>query len=37
MANLKDITAAQRETPEMELKLGRWDSTKLTEAKIIMK
>lgn len=34
---LKDITAAARDTPEMELKLGRWDSTKWTEAKIIMK
>lgn len=25
---VKDMTAAASETPEMELKLGRWESTK---------
>ena len=34
---LKDMTAAAKDTPVMELKSGRWDSTKWTEAKIIMK
>ena len=32
-----DMTAAAKDTPAMELKLGRCESTKWTEAKIIMK
>lgn len=34
---LRDITAAAKETPEIELKFGNCDSTKCTEAKIMMK
>jgi hypothetical protein len=31
------MTAAARETPEMEWKLGSWERTKWQEAKIMMK
>lgn len=34
---LKDMTAAANDTMEMELKLGRCERTKWTEAKIMMK
>lgn len=34
---LRDMIAAAKDMPEMVLKLGRWDSTKWTEPKIMMK
>lgn len=34
---LTDMIAATRDTPEIELKLGRCESANWTEAKIIMK
>ena len=33
---VKDITAAASEMMEIELKLGRWEITKWTEAKIMI-
>ena len=34
---LRDMTAAAKDTPAIELKLGRWERTKWTEEKIMMK